>query len=127
MQDFLTILSPPYIDEFLQGLWLTLLLTGAFLVLGGLWAVVLTMLRTIPILNPLIGFYISLHRNIPMMVQMLFWYFAAPSLLPDFVNDWINSRASEVYFAIISISLGFGAYVSEDLRRRDQVLADCAI
>jgi polar amino acid transport system permease protein len=85
-------------------------------VLGGLWGIVLTMLRTVPGLDPIVGAYVSLHRNIPLLVQVMFWYFAAPEFLPALVSDWINQRSSEIYFAILAISLAFGAYVSEDLR-----------
>ena len=116
MHDFLTILSEPHIGTILGGLRLTLLLTTAILVLGGMWGVLLTLLRALSPLEPIIEFYISIHRNVPLMVQILFWYFAAPSLLPDAVNVWINSGDSEAYFAIVAISLGFGAYISEDLR-----------
>ncbi|MFV0514670.1 MAG: amino acid ABC transporter permease [Jhaorihella sp.] len=116
MSDFVIVLSPPYLQEFANGLLLTLVMTTAFLVLGGLWGVVLTMLRMVPGLDPLVAAYISIHRNVPLLVQIMFWYFAAPEFMPTFVTEWVNQRSSEIYFAILAISLAFGAYVSEDLR-----------
>ncbi|MET3663169.1 amino acid ABC transporter permease [Aquamicrobium ahrensii] len=116
MGDFLTILSPPYLQEFANGLLLTLIMTAAFLMLGGLWGVMLTMLRMAPQLDPLVAAYVSIHRNVPLLVQIMFWYFAAPEFMPAFVSEWVNQRSSEIYFAILAISLAFGAYVSEDLR-----------
>lgn len=116
MGDFLTVVSPPYLQQFASGLSLTLLMSVAFLILGGLWGVFLTMLRMVSAIDPFVAAYVSVHRNVPLLVQVLFWYFAAPEFLPAFVTDWINQRSSEIYFAIVAISLAFGAYVSEDLR-----------
>ncbi|WP_133304802.1 amino acid ABC transporter permease [Mesorhizobium sp. DCY119] len=116
MGDFLTVISPPYLQAFASGFALTLLITASFLVLGGGWGIVLTMLRMVPILSPIVATYVSLHRNVPLLVQVMFWYFAAPEFLPSFVTSWINQRPSEIYFAILAISLAFGAYASEDLR-----------
>jgi polar amino acid transport system permease protein len=116
MSDFLTILSEPNLGVILQGALMTLMLTVAILLFGGIWGVLITMLRAVRVLDQIFAFYVSIHRNVPLMVQILFWYFAAPSLLPNALNDWINRGQSEVYFAIIAISLAFGAYISEDLR-----------
>lgn len=116
MSDYLTILSEPHLGMILQGALMTLMLTAAILFFGGIWGVVITMLRSVRLLDRVLALYVSIHRNVPLMVQILFWYFASPSLLPDVVNNWINSGQSEVYFATIAISLAFGAYISEDLR-----------
>lgn len=116
MSGFATILSSPYLEQFASGLVLTLLMTLAFVLIGGLWGIVLTMLRAVPGLDPVIAFYISCHRNVPLLVQLMFWYFGATELLPSAIVDWVNQRSSEVYFAVWAISLAFGAYVSEDLR-----------
>ena len=69
MSGFATILSSPYLEQFASGLVLTLLMTVAFVLIGGLWGIVLTMLRAVPGLDPVIAFYISCHRNVPLLVQ----------------------------------------------------------
>jgi polar amino acid transport system permease protein len=60
--------------------------------------------------------YVEYHRNVPMLVQIFIWYFGIPTLLPNAVQQWINSGQSEFLFAFISIGLCVAAYVSEDLR-----------
>lgn len=64
----------------------------------------------------LVAAYVEIHRNIPFLVQILFWYFAVPVLLPEPIRNWINDQQSEFIFALISIGLAMAAYVSEDLR-----------
>lgn len=38
-----------------------------------------------PMANALIAAHIAFHRNVPMLVHILFWYFGVPALLPQAV------------------------------------------
>jgi len=60
--------------------------------------------------------YISYHRNVPTLVQLMFWYFGIASLLPPEVQIWLADHNSEAVFAIIALGLCQAAYFSEDLR-----------
>ena len=60
--------------------------------------------------------YISYHRNVPTLVQMMLWYFAFASLLPDALQAWLSENSAEAVFAVISLGLCQAAYFSEDLR-----------
>jgi polar amino acid transport system permease protein len=60
--------------------------------------------------------YVAFHRNVPMLVHILFWYFGVPALLPQFATDWLNSHGSEFIMSCIAISLVMSAYICEDLR-----------
>ncbi|WP_312950314.1 amino acid ABC transporter permease [Superficieibacter sp.] len=44
--------------------------------------------------NALVAAWVSLFRNTPLLVQLLFWYFAAWNLLPLAVRDFINADHS---------------------------------
>ena len=66
--------------------------------------------------NALIAAHIAFHRNVPMLVHILFWYFGVPALLPQAVADWLNSHGSEFILSCVAIGLVMSAYVCEDLR-----------
>jgi polar amino acid transport system permease protein len=102
----------------LKGIVLTLELT----VSSWLLALVLgTMLATFRMTNHklaklIVGCFVAYHRNVPMLVQIMMWYFALPSLLPDDTQMWINSFNGEFLYSVIAIGLCMAAYVSEDIR-----------
>ncbi|MGC3664068.1 ABC transporter permease subunit, partial [Pseudomonas aeruginosa] len=35
--------------------------------------------------------YLALFRNTPQLVQLFFWYFGVPALLPEAVVSWLNT------------------------------------
>lgn len=78
----------------------------------------LTVLRTLQIrvLDYLIVLYIAFHRNVPMLVHILLWYFGIAAIVPAFINDRINFLGGEFFYSTIAIGLVTAAYVSEDLR-----------
>jgi polar amino acid transport system permease protein len=102
----------------LKGIVLTLELT----VSSWLLALVLgTMLATFRMTNHklaklIVGCFVAYHRNVPMLVQIMMWYFALPSLLPDDTQMWINGFNGEFLYSVIAIGLCMAAYVSEDIR-----------
>jgi polar amino acid transport system permease protein len=60
--------------------------------------------------------YVSYHRNVPTLVQLLLWYFGIASLLPDALQEWLGDHDAEAIFAVIGLGLCQAAYFSEDLR-----------
>ena len=60
--------------------------------------------------------FVAYHRNVPMLVQIMMWYFALPSLLSDEAQMWINQFNGEFLYSVIAIGLCMAAYVSEDIR-----------
>ncbi|MDB5861534.1 MAG: transporter permease, partial [Ramlibacter sp.] len=60
--------------------------------------------------------YVSYHRNVPTLVQLMLWYFGIASLLPDAAQAWLSEHQAEALFAIIGLGLCQAAYFSEDLR-----------
>ncbi|OZI72720.1 amino acid ABC transporter permease [Bordetella genomosp. 2] len=116
--DFGALLSNGYPTLILGGLATTLKMTLlAWLMaftLGSLLAV-LRMLNLRP-LNWLIAVYVAFHRNVPMLVHILLWYFGVASIVPPALNDAINIIGGEFFYATIAIGLVTAAYVGEDLR-----------
>ncbi|AFC86971.1 amino acid ABC transporter permease [Frateuria aurantia] len=64
----------------------------------------------------LVAAYVSYHRNIPTLVQLMVWYFAIPAALPPRLQIWLGHYNTELLFACIALGLCQGAYFSEDIR-----------
>ena len=75
------------------------------LVLGVLCAV--TVHLRIPVLRRIVGFYIELFRNTPLLVQLFFIYFALPK---------IGVRVSAQVCGSLGLGLLGGAYMAETFR-----------
>lgn len=63
--------------------------------------------------------YVSLFRNVPLIVQFFIWYFVVPEALPKAIGDWIKGITPNLQFFIISVlALGFftGARICEQVR-----------
>ncbi|RWB32160.1 MAG: amino acid ABC transporter permease [Mesorhizobium sp.] len=68
------------------------------------------------VLRWLVAVLVAYHRNVPLLVQLMLWYFAIPRTLPTSVTSVINSWRPEVAYAVIALSLCCGAYIAEDIR-----------
>ena len=60
--------------------------------------------------------YVEYHRNVPLLVHVLFWYFGMPELLPESLRMWLYQHNAEMSLAAIALSLGAAAYIAEDIR-----------
>ncbi|WP_295047998.1 amino acid ABC transporter permease [uncultured Paracoccus sp.] len=116
--DFSAVLTGQYMGWLVDGLKLTMLLAAGAWLIAFVLAVILAVLRATE-WKPavwLVSAYVEIHQNIPLLVQVMFWYFAMPELLPEAVRMWLNDRNIEFTLAMISIGLCFAAYMSEALR-----------
>lgn len=116
--DFAAVLTGQYMEWLYSGLKLTLLLAAGAWLIAFVLAVVLAVLRATE-WKPavwLVSAYVEIHQNIPLLVQVMFWYFAMPELLPEGARMWLNARNIEFTLAMIAIGLCFAAYMSEALR-----------
>lgn len=116
--DLGAVLGPEYLQKFLSGLLVTLQLAVASWCLAFVLGVVVALIRTAPFRPArwLAALYIEYHRSVPMLVQLLVWYFAIPELLPDNLRRYVNAQGGEFIFAVVAIGLGISAYMAEDLR-----------
>jgi polar amino acid transport system permease protein len=118
MFDLSFLLEDGYLRLLVNGVLTTLKL----FVVSGLLAIVfglaLATLRALPIkaCKAFVIAVVEYHRNVPMLVQILVWYFGVPQLLPAGLHDWVNAGNTEFFFASIALACNYGAFISEDLR-----------
>lgn len=117
--DLLAILANPEFGRMLwHGVRLTLVVALGSWLLAMTLALVLLAVRLSPsrLAQRAVMAYVSYHRNVPTLVQLMLWYFGIASLLPGAVQGWLSDHSAEAVFAIIGLGLCQAAYFSEDLR-----------
>ncbi|SAK63359.1 polar amino acid ABC transporter inner membrane subunit [Caballeronia glebae] len=116
--DFNSIIAAPYGAEMIHGAKVTLLMTAESWVLAVGLGTVLAVARATGnvIADRFVAGFVAYHRNVPMLVQIILWYFGVPTLLPDSMQSWVNAHNGEMFFAAIAIGLCMSAYFSEDIR-----------
>ena len=116
-----------YLDWVIDGLaWTLGLALGAWtiaLVIGTLVGVI----RTLPggILPGIGRVYVEIFRNIPLLVQMFFWYFVLPELLPQRIGLAIKQMDppwGSFVPALICLGLFTAARIAEQVRAGLQAL-----
>ncbi|MEB2847796.1 ABC transporter permease subunit [Rhizobiales bacterium RZME27] len=117
--DLSAILSnPDYISMLLHGIEMTFIIYIGSWVLAMTLAILLLALRVSPLRigEPIVAAYVSYHRNVPTLVQLMLWYFGIFTLMPQGLSDWLANNNAEAIFAVIGLGLCQAAYFSEDLR-----------
>jgi glutamate/aspartate transport system permease protein len=110
-----------YLDWMIAGLQTTLSLSLSAWVIALLLGAVVGVLRTVPHrgLSALATAYVELFRNIPLLVQLFFWYFVLPELLPSAAGDAfkaLNPVAQQFVAAMVCLGLFTSARVAEQVR-----------
>ncbi|EGI77707.1 amino acid ABC transporter permease [Hylemonella gracilis] len=116
--DFSLLIAGPYHETLLAGLAMSLRLLVISLMLALPLAAALALLRLSP-WAPLRAFAwlcVEVQRNIPPLAHLLFWYFAAPELLPEALRDWLYGHNFEAIAAVVALTLYAAAFMGEDLR-----------
>lgn len=117
--DLSAILSnPDYMSMLLHGIQMTFVIFFGSWLLAMTLAILLLALRVSPFRmgERIVAAYVSYHRNVPTLVQLMLWYFGIFTLMPQGVSDWLANHNAEVVFAVIGLGLCQAAYFSEDLR-----------
>ncbi|CAM3593441.1 ABC transporter permease [Rouxiella silvae] len=116
--DIAAVMQGQYGDMLITGIELTLKLAMGSWILAMILALLLVIIRLTEkrIAVALVSLYVSYHRNVPTLVQLMMWYFAIPTLLPQALQDWINDQNAEFIFSMVALGLCQAAYFSEDIR-----------
>ena len=106
-------------DGILVSVGVTLVAFILTLFLGLLTA--LGRLSKIGIINWITTIYVEIARGVPLLVQLLFWYFAFPSLIQSFgrliqFEPFERYLANPYFMAILGLTFCYAAYMSEIYR-----------
>jgi polar amino acid transport system permease protein len=98
-----------YLPLYLSGLWNTVWISGASLVLALAFAIAACVARLSGVrwVSLLASFYIESIRSTPLLAQLYFLYFGLPTL---------GLQVSEWQTGILALSLNCGAYMAEIIR-----------
>jgi polar amino acid transport system permease protein len=130
----LAVLSPePYwnIIKFVRdGIVMTILLTVVSFVfilvvgiIGGMGRIAKN-----PVIHFIATIYVEIFRGIPLLVQLIWWYFAAPVAIRSVgeslnIPALANYQANAFVLAVIGLVICYGAYMSEIFRAGIQSIA----
>ena len=69
------------------------------------------------------NFYVEIFRNIPLLVQMLLWYFVLPELLPQAWGDVLKQLPdSPFYTAVLCLAFYMSARIAEQVKAGIQAM-----
>jgi polar amino acid transport system permease protein len=74
-----------------------------------------------PFIHGIATIYVEIVRGIPLLVQLIWWYFAFPVVIQQ-IGEWLhisalaNYQANAIYTAIAGLVICYGAYMSEIYR-----------
>ena len=105
------------------GLWTTIYLTliSFLLVLTVGLIVALMRISKSKILRGISTVFVEVIRGIPLMVQLIFWYFAFPAVVQGIGAAWgiqsfVDFKTNAIAMAIIGLTICYSAYMSEVYR-----------
>ncbi|QTF10810.1 amino acid ABC transporter permease [Brenneria izadpanahii] len=124
--DFGTVFSERYAQMIVDGMVLTLKLAVGSWMLAMILALALVAIRLTQRRYAvlLVAAFVSYHRNVPTLVQLMIWYFAIPTLLPESLQIWLNDYNAEFLFAMMALGFCQSAYFSEDIRSGLRAIPD---
>ncbi|MGF6241955.1 MULTISPECIES: amino acid ABC transporter permease [Paraburkholderia] len=116
--DLATVLQGDYGALFLHGVELTLAMAALAWLLSLFVGILLTLIRLTHnrVATAFVAAFVAYHRNVPTLVQILFWYFGISYILPTGLQTILNDYNGQFIFAVVAIGLCSGAYLSEDIR-----------
>ena len=116
--DWAIITSGQYFEWIVSGVKVTLQLSVVSIALSFIIGLLIAVMRMSQI-KPILWFshaYLEFFRNTPLLVQIFFWYFGSYKILPQAVNDWMNTMNFEFAAAVIALTIYTSAFIAEDIR-----------
>ncbi len=118
--DWSVLWRQPYGAMMLKGIWTTLTISLSAWCMAVILGIAVAACRVYP--NRAcrtLGFcYVLIFRNIPFLVQLFFWYFSAPLLLPKPAQAWLYDTIPDYAFWCGCVGLGMytASRVAEQFR-----------
>jgi polar amino acid transport system permease protein len=116
--DWAIITSGQYFEWIVSGVKITLQLSVVSVALSFILGLLIAIMRMSNV-RPIVWFshaYLEFFRNTPLLVQIFFWYFGSYKILPQSVNDWMNTMNFEFAAAVIALTVYTSAFIAEDIR-----------
>ncbi|WP_283148887.1 amino acid ABC transporter permease [Silvimonas soli] len=125
------LLSPKYLHWMANGLAMTAWVAFIVIIAATISGFLLALARnsTHRGLRTLATAYVQIFRNTPLLIQLFFWYFGAPNLLPESAMTWLNTPhqwplpgitlawpSFEFLAAVFGLTLYATAFIAEDIR-----------
>jgi len=118
--DWSVIWRHPYGQWMLDGIWTTIHLSLLAWVIAVALGLMVGVFRVLPNRITLFigGSYVELIRNTPYLVQLFFWYFAAPSILPRANEMWLYDHVPSLPYwtGVICLGVYNASRVGEQIR-----------
>jgi len=116
--DLAAVLQGEYAELIVKGIEITLQLALFAWLLAMALALLLVTIRLTgnTLADRLVAGYVSYHRNVPTLVQLMLWYFGVPTLLSESTQLWLAYYSTEYLFSVIALGLCQTAYFCEDIR-----------
>jgi polar amino acid transport system permease protein len=116
--DFSLVTTGEFRSWLLSGFLLSLQLLATSWVLAAPLATVVALCRlsSVVVLRIFGAVFVEGIRNVPLLVHMLFWYFAMPEMLPESARNWLYDHNAESVCAVIALALYSASYMAEDIR-----------
>jgi polar amino acid transport system permease protein len=106
-----------------SGFWTTISLTVISFLLVLVVGLIIALMRISKskILRGISTVFVEVIRGIPLMVQLIFWYFAFPSVIQGVGTAWniqsfIDFKTNAIAMAILGLTICYSAYMSEVYR-----------
>jgi len=108
----------PYRTWIIHGIYLTVVISLVSWIFALAIGTLVGLMREAPLksIRLLSAAYVEVHRNIPLLVQLFFGYFALPMLLPLSIRKILYGFGWEMGSAILVLSLYTSAKVAEHVR-----------
>jgi len=116
--DWAIVTSGQYFEWLVSGVRITLELSAVSIALSFIIGLLIAVMRMSQV-KPILWFshaYLEFFRNTPLLVQIFFWYFGSYKILPQGLNDWLNTGNFEFAAAVIALTIYTSAFIAEDIR-----------
>lgn len=106
--------SQIYLQWMLVGIGWLFVIGGIAWLIAMLLGTALGIMRTLPsrTAQMLAAAYVTLFRNVPLLVQLFIWYYVVPNFLPTAVRNWWYYDLSPNTSALISAAFGLGLFTA---------------